>query len=269
MMNLMRQIDLNEVHAILLDMAKYFHQICEKHGIGYYMLGGTMLGAVRHKGFVPWDDDMDFGIPRKQYAQFVAAARQELPARYKMLTVDNSEYACLGIGKLSDTKTICPEIFSVRTEETLGVNIDIFPLDDTNGRTDILSRNQRARMLFKFQKLLFVNAHNRPMHKRLLANIAQSLFQMQRTTIPMLIERMMLRPKTNTTHVANLFGAWAMKELVPKEVMGTPQLYDFEDTHFYGVQDSDAYLKHLYGDYMTIPPVSELHLHASEFYANE
>ena len=51
MMNLMRQIDLNEVHAILLEMAKYFHQICQKHGIGYYMLGGTMLGAVRHKGF--------------------------------------------------------------------------------------------------------------------------------------------------------------------------------------------------------------------------
>lgn len=180
--------------------------------------------------------------------------------------VDNSEYACLGIGKLSDTKTVCPEIFSVRTEETLGVNIDVFPLDETNGRTYFMSRNRQARMLFKFQKLLFVNAENRPFPKRLLAGAAQSLFSIHRTTIPGIVDRMMLKPRTKATHVANVYGAWAMKELVPKDVMGSPMLYDFEDTHFYGVQDADAYLKHLYGDYMKIPDADELHVHASSFY---
>ena len=261
-----REIDLTDVHAILIDMAKCFHAICERHGIAYYMLGGTMLGAVRHKGFIPWDDDMDFGIPRKDYVAFVAAAQKELPPRYRMLTADNSEYACLGIGKISDTKTICPEIFSVRTEEQLGVNIDVFPLDYTDGRTDVFSCNQWARMLFKFQKLMFVNAEERPWHKRLLANTAQKVFNIGRTTIPHYIDELMLKRKVEATHVANIFGAWAMRELVPKEVFGEPRLYEFGDARFYGVQDADAYLTQLYGDYMKIPSADNLHIHASSFF---
>ena len=75
----MRQIrNVEEIHHILLNIAAAFHQICIKHDIPYCMLGGTMLGAVRHKGFIPWDDDMDFAVPREYYEKIIELLEQEL-----------------------------------------------------------------------------------------------------------------------------------------------------------------------------------------------
>ena len=76
----MREItDIKECHEILLGIAKQFVEICDKHNIKYYMLGGTMLGAVRHKGFIPWDYDMDFGVMRKDFDALMSALNKELP----------------------------------------------------------------------------------------------------------------------------------------------------------------------------------------------
>lgn len=262
----MKRLYIKDIHIILLQMSKEFHRICVKHDIPYYMLGGTMLGAIRHKGFIPWDDDMDFGIPRKYYKKFCQIAEEELPEIYKMLTIDNSAYAVLGIGKLSDSHTWLKEIYSVKTEEKLGVNIDIFPLDYTDSRTDILSINRRVRTLFKFQKLLFMESTNRSFPKRILANVCQAVFHIAPTTIPNYIDRLMLSRNVKATTVANLFGAWAMKENIRIETMGAPTLYQFEDTYFYGPQGYDEYLCHLYGDYMQLPPEEKRHIHNEDIF---
>ena len=86
----LKKITLAECHKELLHIATAFDQICQKHHIPYYMLGGTILGAIRHNGFIPWDDDMDFGIPRPYFNQFIALAEQELPPKYKLITSKNS-----------------------------------------------------------------------------------------------------------------------------------------------------------------------------------
>ena len=75
----MKKMTLDEIHLTLLDIAKEFDRICVKHNIPYYMIGGTMLGAVRHKGFIPWDDDMDFGVPVEYYEELQRILDKELP----------------------------------------------------------------------------------------------------------------------------------------------------------------------------------------------
>lgn len=262
----MRKITLEEEHTILLEMAKAFHKICTENNIPYFMLGGTMLGAVRHKGFIPWDDDMDFGIPREHYARFTQIANEQLPPRYKFLTTNNSDYAVLGIGKLEDTRTYFPEIYSVNTDEKLGVNIDIFPLDYTDERIGFLSTNWIVRMIFKFQKLLFVDASNRSLSKRVLANFCQAIFRFKKDTLINYTNSLMLNHKSNQKMVANLYGAWGMKEVVPTSIFGEPHLYTFEDTKFYGPDNADQYLKHLYNNYMQLPPEEQRHIHATEMY---
>lgn len=72
-------VDIQEIHSVLLNMLIDFDTICRKHKLTYYMVGGTLLGAVRHNGFIPWDDDIDIGMPRPDYERFVNLAQTEFP----------------------------------------------------------------------------------------------------------------------------------------------------------------------------------------------
>ena len=75
----------------MLYIATIVDELCEKHGIPLYMISGTMLGAVRHKGFIPWDDDMDFAVPYQYYPELISMLNKELPEGLRCLTYDKSE----------------------------------------------------------------------------------------------------------------------------------------------------------------------------------
>ena len=235
------------------------------------MLGGTMLGAKRHCGFIPWDDDMDFGIPRESYHRFLVVAREQLELPFRLIDYHNSSYAVLGFAKIEDTRTRVEEIYRPRCDEQIGINIDIFPLDLTNDRHDIFSFNAYIRSLFKFQKLLCFEDKNRPWHKRLLANAAKFLLLFDKklpAKIQQIIERKLLTRSDDKQFdtYANYLGGWGLRELVPVKVFGQPSPYPFEDTEFYGPENADAYLKRLYDDYMTLPPEEDRHVHANKAY---
>ena len=88
----MRQIEsAEELHGILLGIGRAFDDLCRKHNIPYYMLGGTMLGAVRHGGIIPWDDDLDFGVPREFFDRLKQVLSDELPDPYRVVTLEKSD----------------------------------------------------------------------------------------------------------------------------------------------------------------------------------
>ena len=87
----MKQLDIKGVQQRLLYIATIVDELCEKHGIPLYMISGTMLGAVRHKGFIPWDDDMDFAVPYQYYPELISMLNKELPEGLRCLTYDKSE----------------------------------------------------------------------------------------------------------------------------------------------------------------------------------
>ena len=112
--------DLRKVQNIELDMLQIFHSICDELDLQYYALGGTLLGAVRHGGFIPWDDDIDLGMPRKDYEKFLTIAPDYFQEEIKVVpNVTN-----LNILQLVNTKTKV-QLGKV----TSGVFVDIFPLD--------------------------------------------------------------------------------------------------------------------------------------------
>ena len=127
----MKEIDNIEViHTILLETAKVFHSICMDNKIPYFMLGGTMLGAIRHKGFIPWDDDMDFGVPRPYYNQLLQILERELPYPYRCCTYKNHQGVFAAFIKIDDSRTVAkdPRV-RLPIKDQIGVNIDVFPLD--------------------------------------------------------------------------------------------------------------------------------------------
>ena len=119
---------MNEMQSKLLDMMKWFHGYCEENGLRYYALGGTALGAVRHGGFIPWDDDLDVGMPRADYDRMISLCKNGTGnTRYRIEAPGQNRDFIYPFCKAYDTETTLVE--NARIKAKRGVYIDIFPLD--------------------------------------------------------------------------------------------------------------------------------------------
>ena len=121
----MNRISIEVVHQHVLGIAKEFDQICSENHIPYYMIGGTMLGAIRHRGFIPWDDDMDFGVPIEYYVLLEGVLSKELPYPYRCCTYKNHPGVLHNFMKIEDQSTcIDDKAMNLPVEQKLGLNID-------------------------------------------------------------------------------------------------------------------------------------------------
>lgn len=253
---------LAELHACLLNMAKDFHKLCQEHDLQYYVIGGTFLGAVRHHGFIPWDDDMDIGMPRESYERFLKLPKEALPSYFirmdKGYNKDHGDYPFIKL--CNKNTTLVEDINEYRVE---GVFIDIFPLDGAHD-SKILSK-----LKFKLSRLyiyaLWYNGSEKE-HKSLNEKIKVFVSKkFSNRKIYSAFNRMLSRTSFDRSEYAgNFMGVWGYKEIMPKSYLGKPTLYKFEDTELYGPENKHEFLKHVYGDYMQMPPIEKQtshHLH--------
>lgn len=263
----MKKIDsIDVIHSILLDIAKAFHLVCTNNRIPYYMLGGTMLGAIRHKGFIPWDDDMDFGVPREYYKKCINLLEKELPFYYKVETAYKNDKIIGDFIKIQDTRTLIKEDkYKSNTKNHIGVNIDVFPLDETNNKKGPFSRNRIIQFLSSIDGYRLFSLKNRPFPKKIIALFIKIvLFPFGKHSILKITKK--LASSGKGAFLANHYGAWKMKEIISKSIMGTPQLYLFEDMEYFGVEKYDSYLVHLYNNWKELPPLEKRKVHITDSY---
>ena len=136
-----------------LEIVKEVVKICDAHNLKYYMLGGTMLGAIRHKGFIPWDDDIDLGMPRDDYEKFLEIAETELPETYKVVNYRNTPEYQYYITRILDTDTKVEEERIGNENRYTHASIDIFPIDGT-------PNNAIARVIKANEFLLIINLYS-------------------------------------------------------------------------------------------------------------
>ena len=123
------QEQLQKMQEVELDLFKAFIEVCEKLQLKYYLLGGTLLGAVRHKGFIPWDDDIDVGMPRKDYEIFIQKAQDLLPEHYFVQNCYTDGKLPMAFCKIRNSNTTFIETSVKDFKINHGIFIDIFPLD--------------------------------------------------------------------------------------------------------------------------------------------
>ena len=246
----------------LLQMLSWFHTTCVKNNLRYYIIAGTMLGAIRHKGFIPWDDDIDVGMPRIDYERLKQLSKEVNRNNQYILEYpddQNFEYPYL-IAKLYDSKTTLIE--KKRYPIKRGIYIDIFPLDGIGNDIEEATKNYKPFYnCFRLHLMItcpFLKRYSLPKNLAVLCGRIVSPLFVKRQKLEQKIDCLCKRFSFDDSNlVSDLLGGSALKGIVPREYFGTPTLIQFENIEVYGLEKPELYLRSIYGDFMELPPIEK------------
>lgn len=246
----------DELKTRLVEMVSWFHDFCQCNNLRYYALGGTMLGAVRHSGFIPWDDDIDIGMPRADYERLEELLAGKKNGKYVLETPNTeAEDFYYPFTKLYDTTTTLIE--NTRCRIKRGIYLDIFPLDGI-GNTEQESRNNYELVNRKRNFLLTRTGgirKGRSLYKNLAVIAARFIPGINnKKLLADVVKECRKYDYDSCEWCGNLVGAWGFKEIMPRSIMGKPTPYKFESITVFGAEDADGYLTSLYGDWRKLPP---------------
>ena len=253
---------LRKVQLVLLEIAKEVKRVCDENGIRYYLDCGTLLGAVRHKGFIPWDDDLDIGMMREDYDRFCRIAPKCLHEDYYLQTWDNDPYYALPFAKVRKKNTVYLENKASKSAMT-GFFVDIFPYDSApisdSSKTALMNR------LASIERVILMKCRYQPWNEGNSKNIKKRLgyipYQIKAAFSKKadLIDKYMKivdEVPENRDDIYEQYGTEKGYYLKRKFFKHGQELL-FEDTYFTCPVDADGYLTAMYGDYMTPPPPSQ------------
>ena len=266
----MKEMTLREVQLFGLEILKDVHNFCILNGIRYSLAYGTLLGAIRHSGFIPWDDDIDIVMPRPDYEKFCQTFKSDTGFNIFSPIVGD---CYLGYARVCDLKKTWVHSMPWCKQSPTGMWIDIFPIDgidsnrDKNADYNYLSKLEKRRFKARMPK----DNLKRPMpFKRLLRTIAKKILFCW-TDVKTVVSEYDNFIKGTEFESSNYCGNRAILTYYNKEEY-LRSLFDsyidveFEGNSFKAISNYDEYLRTIYGDYMRLPPVEKRVRHPQEMY---
>uniref|UniRef100_A0AB33JGY5 Phosphorylcholine transferase LicD n=1 Tax=Prevotella sp. GTC17260 TaxID=3236796 RepID=A0AB33JGY5_9BACT len=254
----MKEIYTEELKRIQLDILSDIDKFCEKEHITYFLAYGTLLGAVRHQGFIPWDDDIDIAMPRPDYDKFIRhynSQNTEHEKAYRVISsVTDIDYG-LPFAKVYDSRTSMNEY--LYRQENYGVYIDVFPIDGVQRNLRQIPRALKWGKMLNTKKAII--GGGRSMGKNLIMLLGKIVLW------PISKKRILKKIDTIATavdyqdaqEVACVAAPYSERDVVNKSAIHTTVKADFEGRQFPIPVGYDVYLRHIYGDYMQLPPVEK------------
>lgn len=245
-----------------LDLLDEVDRICRKNNIKYWITGGTLIGAIRHNGFIPWDDDIDIGMERKEYDKFIIACKSDLQEVYELIDWDNDEYNPLPFLKVKIRGTHYEEDISRNSKMNNGIFIDIFPYDNVPEKK--LKQKIQKFNIKLYRKILFIKCDfdltSNSIKKKILyfPIYALAIFFRKNNIKEKLRKEMIKYNDFPSKFIVNHGGTYSYeREMIKKEWIEFLVLHKFEKGEYYIPKRYDEFLKHIYGDYMKMPPIEE------------
>lgn len=265
-------------NAVINGVLRQYIAICKEHHLTYFCCGGTAIGAVRHQGMIPWDDDVDVFMPRPDYDRFIQIASQQLPEGLELVTPYNKKDYHLFFAKLCDKHTTLQEEQDVPC--VYGLYIDIFPID--GAPDDIEDARAMIRLFTKTKhKLEAISTHVSFMAYLSLLKEPKEWGRFARKTIGFFLRkwyrRRLLKQMSDISYrysyesaslVAVYCGSYGPKEVFPKAWLQGTKTFLYEGMEVDLPTGYDEYLRQYYGDYMQLPPEEKRISHHMKTYYN-
>lgn len=250
---------MEKVHKVQLEMALEVKGICQSHNIKYFLIAGTLLGAVRHNGFIPWDDDLDIGMFREEYEKFINTAQKEMNKEYFLQTWDTDSGFAMPYAKIRKKGTKFIEQNSSESDLHNGIYIDIFPFDNVP-KSDFKKKLQN-RTTYVLKRMILIKQGYEVWEKQeyLKKFIYKSLNLIVKpislNKLKDILYKEMIKYNYHASDYVVTFGGsygyW--KETIKRSWVDNLTTIKFEEEELSCPKYFKEYLIYFYGDYMTPP----------------
>lgn len=252
----MQEMTIKDIQAISLDIIKDIHAFCVANNIRYTLGGGSLIGCIRHNGFIPWDDDIDINMPRPDYERFCKLYHDD--GKYRLFSYEQDDIY-IGFGRVCDMDRTIVDTMGPWCKEKTGVWIDVFPIDGAGNTyeeacrrilyiksiADKVIEQRRTLVPFRKQKTL----------KQIVGWIVRSIRYYHQNNLRKQMKLVREMDFEDSEYIANqCFLQYGTKHIHEKKYYTSYILHKFEDTELYVISDYDSFLKEQYGDYMKMPP---------------
>lgn len=261
----MKKIELNEQKKIMIELLEYFDRICRENNIKYSLIGGSLIGAIRHKGIIPWDDDIDVILSKSEYLKLIQILENMNDSRYKLLTINNCRGYNFPFPKLVDKRTFVVEPRLLNQIKEYGIFIDIFSYSNTSNSEKIRIKDfKKIKLLNSMMsrtKLDFKNDGFKQNFLRLNKNILSKIIG-YRNIIKFLNN---IYNKYNNVDTDYVVSNWPVYN-INKEVQKSKNIIEYTDVEFENMKimifkNYDEILRTTFGDYMQLPPENQRKAH--------
>lgn len=258
---MLKKLEMDEIQKISLEVLKFVADICEKENLDYFLAYGTLIGAVRHKGFIPWDDDVDILMPRKDYQRlikYMIKNKEELKP-FQLFNADTHKDYPYMISRISNTDY--PIVVDNEKSYGLGIFVDIIPLDGVG--SDLAKATKLAKRAKKLSSLYFLSTR-----EKLCRDNTKSAFKMCIKVPAFAFAKLMgknyFRKKLESLASINdyinsdfvtcvVWSTYGEREIYKKSYFEESVVLSFDKYEFNAPKEYDKVLKRLYGDYMKLP----------------
>lgn len=264
-----------KVWAIELEMVKLFKNICEENDFKYVVSGGTLLGAIRHNGFIPWDDDIDIMMPRPDYEKFLAVGQSKLPEGFFLQYNKTEKKYPNGHAQIRNNKTTCLTSASykdLKSGKNCGIFIDIFPYDEVPN--DAKKRNKQARKVAFLKKMCAYRVYSykqsklKKFVKSFISGVYFLFHSVEKTIEKINVLSKKYNGKTNTVALISFMPGYE-KNVWDKAWFDKTLMHEFEDSEVAIPEKYDEVLRREFNDYMIIPENKNGSIHGSCYFDTE
>lgn len=252
---------MKKLKSVEMEILKHFIDVCKKLKINYFVVQGTLLGAVRHKGFIPWDDDIDIGMLRKDYEIFLSKAQSLLPEEYFVQTYKTDPGYPHGFLKIRDSRTLFLETTCKNLKINHGIFIDVFPFDyyPENFFKKKIYELKKLVLRYRIRDSLYIPTDKEKNIMNIVRKILKTISKIIYPSLEIALEKQsqLYQSTKKSNYVINSGGPWGKKECIPIAWFEKYIYLEFEGISVNAPYCYDEYLTHVYGDYMTLPSVEK------------